>query len=129
MPEFYVQCGPIQTIIVADSAEQAALSAIDHALQSHLWIYEDPELNEHERHDHLMVEALLHLEPNIRLNERGFDCDDAQLIGTPETIERWHQMNVRINNMLIAAGLPPRRPGGDTAWPSEAADARQRHPR
>jgi hypothetical protein len=108
MPKFYVQCGPIQTILIADSLEQAALSGLDRTLQTHLWIYDDPGLNERDCRDHLMLEALCHLQPLVRVSERGFDRADAQLIGTPETIDRWHRLMAGMNRLFIAAGLAPR---------------------
>ncbi len=49
----------------ADSAEQAALAVVDGALQSHLWIYDDPALTENDCRDHLMMEALLHLDSSF----------------------------------------------------------------
>ena len=83
MAKFYVQCGPIQTILLADSAEQAALSALDRTLQTHLWIYDDAGLTNQDRRDHLMLEALFHLDPTVRVSEQGFDRDDADCLGTP----------------------------------------------
>lgn len=108
MPKYYVQCGPIQTILNSDSSDQAALAALDRTLQSHLWIYDDRGLTEQECRDHLMLEALFHLEPTIRVSERGFDRADAELVGTPETVDCWHRLMVGMNRLFIAAGLPPR---------------------
>jgi hypothetical protein len=108
MPKYYVQCGPIQTILLADSVDHAALCALDSTLQNHLWIYDDPGLSDQNQHDHLMLEALLHLEATVRISERGFDRLDAQLVGTPETVENWHALMVGMNRLFVAAGLTPR---------------------
>ncbi len=108
MAKFYVQCGPIESILIADSAQQAAMAAIDHSLQSHLWIYDDPDLTASDCRDHLILEALLHLAPQVRVSERGFDRLDAIEIGTPETILAWHKLMVSIQNMFVMAGLPSR---------------------
>ncbi len=108
MAKFYVQCGPVRSILTADSIEQAAFTAMDRTLGIHLWIYDDPGLSEADCHDHLMLEALLHLEPSIRISERGFDRQDAAILGTPEFIERWHKLMVGMNRLFIAAGLPLR---------------------
>ena len=108
MPKFYVQCGPVQSILIADSPEQAALSALDATLQTHLWIYDDSGLSERDCRDHLMLEALCHLQPVVRVSERGFDRLDSQLIGTPETIDRWHRLMEGMNRLFVAAGLAPR---------------------
>ena len=108
MSKFYVQCGPIEIILAADSIDQAAMAVIDRALQPHLWIYDDAELSELDRRDHLMIEALVHLDPEIRISERGFNRPDAVSVGTPETVEHWHRLMTGINRMLVAAGLAPR---------------------
>ena len=108
MPKFYVQCGPVQTILIAESAEMAALAAIDRSLQSHVWIYDDRDLSEQDCRDHLMLEALLHLDPSIRISERGFDRSDAVLVGTPETIDRWHRLMTGMRRLFITAGVAPR---------------------
>ncbi len=108
MPKYYVQCGPIQTVLLADSTEHAALSALDATLQNHLWIYDDPGLSQQDQHDHLMLEALMHLDATVRISERGFDRLDAFLIGTPETVESWHALMIGMNRLFVAAGLAPR---------------------
>ncbi len=92
MAKYYVECGPVQLVLAAESVEHAALVAIDRALESHRWIYHDSGLSDRHRHDHLMLEALLHLAPSVHLSERGFGRSDAVSVGTPETVERWHQL-------------------------------------
>lgn len=108
MPKFYVQCGSIETILSSDSFESAALAALDRTLQAHLWIYDDADLDDQTRHDHLMLEALLHLEPTIRISERGWNRSDAIAIGTPETVDQWHRLMVGMNRLFASAGLLPR---------------------
>ncbi len=108
MSKYYVQCGPIEVILVADSEEQAAMAALDRTLQTHLWIYDDPGLTDLDRRGHLMLEALFHLDPVIRISERGFDRTDAMEVGTPDTVDQWHRLMTGINRLFIAAGLPPR---------------------
>jgi hypothetical protein len=108
MSKFYVQCGPIQVILQADSAEQAALSALDKTLQCHLWIYDDADLSDTDRQDHLMLEALLHLDPTVRVSEQGFNRTDALMFGTPDLIHDWHRLMVGMSRLFQAAGLLPR---------------------
>ena len=108
MPKYYVQCGPIQTILLADSVDHAATCALDSTLQNHLWIYDDPGLSEQNQHDHLMLEALMHLDATVRISERGFDRPDAFVVGTPEAVESWHALMVGMNRLFVAAGLAPR---------------------
>lgn len=112
MSKFYVQCGPIEVILNAESADEAALAALDRTLTSHLWIYDDPGLSDLDRRDHLMLEALFHLDPVIRVSERGLDRADAILVGTPETVDRWHRLMTGVNRLFVAAGLSPRRLSG-----------------
>ncbi|MGI9473166.1 MAG: hypothetical protein ACR2NZ_16615 [Rubripirellula sp.] len=108
MSKYYVQCGPIRVLLTASSPDQAAMSALDRTLQLHLWIYDDPGLTEGDCRDHLMLEALCHLDPTVRISERGFDREDATCVGTPETIDRWHRLMIGMNRLFIAAGLAPR---------------------
>ena len=129
MPKFYVQSGPIQMVLTAGSVEQAALSGLDRTLQAHLWIYDDPDLTEQDRRDHMMLEALLHLDPAVRVSEQGFDRADAQLIPTPETIDRWHRLMVGMQRLFVVAGLSPRSMA-DVATSSTSVTAPSpRHPR
>jgi hypothetical protein len=98
-----------------DTAEQAALAVLDRVLQPHLWIYEEATLSDTDRRDHLMIEALFHLEPTIQVSQRGYDRADAELIGTLETIEQWHQLIVAVTRLLVAAGLRHRSVGSVAA--------------
>jgi len=107
MPKFYVQCGSIEVVLLADRPESAALAALDRALQTHGWIYSDPRLNDQTRHDHLVLEALLHLDPQIRVSERGFERTDADQIGTPEIIHQWHALMTAINRLCTTVGFSP----------------------
>lgn len=108
MAKFYVQCGPVELILIADSIRQAALAAIDKSLQAHVWIYDDAGLSHQDRRDHLMIEALMHLDPTIQISEKGFNRTDAATIGTPETIDTWHRLMIGMSQLFIAAGLAPR---------------------
>jgi len=108
MSKYYVQCGPIRTIIVSSSMGRASLEAIDESLQNHLWIYDDPGLSELDCRNHLMLEALFHLDPTLSVSEQGFDRSDATLLGTPEVIDRWHRLMTGMNRLFVAVGLSPR---------------------
>ena len=108
MSKYYVQCGPIRAIVISASMEQASLEALDESLLNHLWIYDDRGLSNADCRNHLMLEALVHLDPSIRVSEQGFDRSDANLFGTPEIIDRWHRLMTGMNRLFVAAGLPPR---------------------
>ena len=108
MAKFYVQCASYSLIIDAVDAQVAAMHLIDTAMQPHLWIYDDAGLSQQDRHDHLMLEALLHLAPEITVSEQGFGRPDASRLGTPETVSAWHQTMSGVSHLLVAAGLVPR---------------------
>lgn len=121
MAKFYVQCGNLRVVLAADSVECAAMAGLERALQSHLWIYDDLDLSDDDCRMHLMLEALMHLQPTVRVSEQGFDRDDAVAVGTPETIDRWHRLMIGINRLFVAAGLLPR-PIGNLATIADEAD-------
>ena len=108
MPKFYVQCGPRRSIIQAGDRFDAVMHLIDRALQDHLWIYDDVDLSDTDRRRHLLIEALLHLDPAIRISEQGFDREDASVHLTPEAVSQWHALMVGVSRLFEAAGLPPR---------------------
>lgn len=108
MPKFYAQCGPHRLVVTTEDAATAAMRLIDLAMSNHCWIYDDESLSDRDRRAHLMLEALLHLDPTIQVSQRGFDREDAWRIGTPETISHWHESMAAVGLLLQAAGLAPR---------------------
>ena len=108
MAKFYVQCGTRNLVVDAADADAAAMHLIDTAMEPHVWIYDDAGLSDENRRDHLMLEALLHLAPEIRVSQRGHGRADAETIGTPETILAWHQTMAGLAKLMAAAGLCPR---------------------
>lgn len=108
MPKFYVDAGAVRLVLSADGEESAALAAIERCLQGHLWIFDDPDLSAEDCRTHLMLEALLHLPPVVRVSQRGFDRTDAVELGTPELVDRWHRLMVGMGKLFAAAGLLPR---------------------
>lgn len=108
MAKFYVQCGCSRGIVDSDDPQQAALALVDLLVQPHVWVYEDPSMNPSACRDHLLIEALLHLEPTIKVSERGFDRIDAQLVPTSETMDQWHALMVAASKLLSDAGLVTR---------------------
>lgn len=125
MPKFYVQCGAIETILSADSIESAALAALDRTLQQHQWIYQDADLSEQDQRDHLMIESLLHLPPEIAVSQQGFDRADAARVGTPEMVNHWHRLMVSIHRLCVAAGFAPRWVGSE--WTARGPHGRPGH--
>ncbi len=109
MSKFYVVCGSLNLVVTAPSAKHAALRLMDEALAAHLWIYEDAGLAEQERHDHLVLEALLHLGSTVMVSERGLGNSEAGNFGVPELLSEWHKLMTGISRLLVVAGLDPRR--------------------
>ncbi|MCM2371034.1 hypothetical protein [Aporhodopirellula aestuarii] len=108
MAKFYVQCGSRNVIVEAIDSEAAAMHLIDSAMQSHVWIYDDADLSDGDRHAHLAIEALLTLAPEVRISERGMDRNDAIALGTPEVLLKWHQTMVALSRLFRSAGLTPK---------------------
>ena len=123
MPKFYVQCGPQRSIIQAGDRFDAVMHLIDRALQDHLWIYDDVDLSDADRRRHLLIEALLHLDPAVRISEQGFDREDASVHPTPEAVTQWHALMVGVSRLFEAAGLPPRSFSTVAATGSSPSDA------
>jgi len=109
MSKFYATCGSQTLIIVAATAEHAAMRLIDEAMGAHVWIYDDAELNEQDRRDHLVLEALLHLGTSVMISERGFNRCEAGQFDVPELLEQWHRLMTGLARLFSAAGLAPRR--------------------
>ncbi len=109
MSKFYVTCGSQNLVVTAPSAKHAALRLLDEALAAHLWIYEDAGLDEQERHDHLVLEALMHLGTAVLVSERGLGNSEAGNFGVPELLQEWHKLMTGISRLLVVAGLDPRR--------------------
>ncbi|MEM6364142.1 MAG: hypothetical protein AAF745_06940 [Planctomycetota bacterium] len=108
MAKYYVHCGMRNLVVDAADAKAAAMHLIDNAMQPHLWIYDDSGLSGDDRRDHVMLEALLHLAPEIRVSQQGHGRDDAEVIGTPETVGQWHRTMTVLAGVMRAAGLCPR---------------------
>jgi hypothetical protein len=109
MSKFYVACGSFSLIITAETAEHAAMRLIDEVMAAHVWIYDDADLSEQDRRDHLILEALLHLGSSVAVSQRGIGRSDAGLFEVPELLEQWHRLMTGLSRLFIAAGLAPRR--------------------
>jgi hypothetical protein len=109
MSKFYATCGSQSLIITAPTAEHAAMRLIDEVMSAHVWIYDDADLSEQDRRDHLILEALLHLGTSVMISERGFNRGEAGEFEVPELLEQWHRLMTGISRLFLAAGLVPRR--------------------
>jgi hypothetical protein len=89
---------------------------LDEAMAPHVWIYDDGALDDSQRRDHLVLEALLHLASRVSVSERGLGKCDAGQFGVPELLEQWHCLMTAVSRLFVAAGLAPRRvlPGATT---------------
>lgn len=109
MAKFYATCGSQTLTIAAASAQHAAMRLLDEALAAHVWIYEDDTINESDRRDHIVLEALLHLSPTVLVSERGVGRADAGEFGVPELLDQWHRLMMGLSAMIEAVGLSERR--------------------
>ncbi|QEG41499.1 hypothetical protein [Roseimaritima ulvae] len=109
MSKYYAICGSHSLIVTADSPEQAAMRLLDEALAAHVWIYDDPDLSEQDRRDHLVLEALLHLDTCVTVSQRGLERCEEGHFEVPQLIEQWHRLMTGVSRLFVAAGLAPRR--------------------
>jgi hypothetical protein len=109
MSKYYVTCGSLSLVVTAESAHQAAIRLLDEAMASHVWIYDDADLSDSDRRDHLTLEALLHLASSVSVSERGLGRQETAQFGVPELLEHWHCLMTAVSRLFVAAGLPPRR--------------------
>ncbi len=109
MAKFYATCGSQTLTISAPTAQFAAMRLVDEAMSAHVWIYEDATISESDRRDHLVLEALLHLSPTVRISERGLGHGEAGEFGVPELLDQWHRLMMGLSAMTIAVGLTARR--------------------
>ncbi len=109
MAKFYATCGSQTLTISAPTAQFAAMRLIDEAMAAHVWIYEDSSLSEQVRRDHLVLEALLHLDATVSVSQRGLGRDDAGEFGVPELLDEWHRLMMGLSYLTSAVGLSERR--------------------
>ncbi len=109
MSKYYVECGSQSLVTTASCAQHAAMRLIDEAFGTHVWIYEDEQLTEQERRDHLVLEALLHLGTSVSVSERGHGRTDAGTFEVPELIDQWHKLMTGLSKMFSDVGLAHRR--------------------
>ncbi len=109
MSKFYATCGSHALVVTALTARHAALKLLDQTLAVHVWIYEDVTLSEQDRRDHLVLEALMHLESSVSVSERGLGRSEAGRFEVPELLEEWHRLMVGISRLLTASGLDTQR--------------------
>lgn len=109
MSKYYATCGSHSLVVTAPNAEQAAMRLLDEVLGSHIWIYDDSSLNEQQRRDHLVLEALLHLAPEVAVSEIGIHRNEAGEFGVPHLLEDWHRLMTAVSRLFVAAGLKPAR--------------------
>jgi len=100
MSKFYVTCGAKSLVVNAESAETAAMRLIDSTMAEHTWIYNDAELREQDRRDHIALEALLNLGTRVLVSERGTGRNDALEVGVPELLDEWHQLMTALSRLL-----------------------------
>lgn len=87
MAKYYVSCGEIQEILVAQDAESAALEALQRFFEPDAWVFECPALSDSERRSHLAVEALTRLGVEVVVSQRGFRTPIGKVIIQPSGVD------------------------------------------
>lgn len=72
MPKYYVKSGNMRHVLTACDAEGAAVTALDHFLEPHSWVFDDATLSEREKRAHLAIETLLTLDATLSVSQIGF---------------------------------------------------------
>jgi hypothetical protein len=129
MSKYYLTCGATQWIVQAESARQAAMRLLDELLAEHIWIYDDSDLSDQDRRDHLVIESLLHLPTEIHVSERGLGRCDAGTFGVPDLLDEWDRLMTAVSRLFVAAGLAPRRVLPQATAAGHVASERIRLPR
>ncbi|QDV22317.1 hypothetical protein [Aureliella helgolandensis] len=105
MSKFYATCGSHTLTISAPSARHAAMRLIDEVMAAHIWIYDDADLSEQDRRDHVVLEALLHLSTVVSVSEIGAGRREAGAFEVPQMIDEWHRLMTGISRMLTSSGI------------------------
>ena len=108
MAKYYASCGSQTLTISAPTAQFAAMRLIDEAMAAHVWIYDDANLSEQVRRDHLVLEALLHLGAKVCVSQRGPGRTDDGAVGVPERLDQGHMLMMGLSKMTISVGLTGR---------------------
>lgn len=112
MAKFYVQSGSFRTVVAAQNASKAALWGVHQVMQQVLPLDADHErdTSESATDDSPSMTAsqtpVAVLSGKIRVNERGFDRNDATVLPTMEVVGQWNQMVTtldRLERMLYQA--------------------------
>ncbi|MEC8558111.1 MAG: hypothetical protein VXZ82_24145 [Planctomycetota bacterium] len=99
MAKFYVQSGNVKTVIAADDSEKAALWVVHKALQQVIPVYEDAGLTPDEKSEVTIVQGVMVLGNDIRINEVGFDRHDGETLDTFEILVQWHQLMIALERL------------------------------
>ncbi|EMI45221.1 hypothetical protein [Rhodopirellula sp. SWK7] len=103
MAKFYVQSGTFRRVVAADSSRKAALWAVHEVMQQILPTEDDCDSNATPTADRLgndeSVQKMTVLSGVVRVNERGFDRDDANEMSTMEVVGEWNQMAMTLERL------------------------------
>lgn len=107
MAKFYVQSGTFRRVVAADSPHKAALWAV-HEVMQQILPTEDDRATE-------PAESVTVLSGRVRVDERGFDRDDARELPTMEVMGQWTEMVMTLDRLQqMLGGAPAAIPAADT---------------
>ncbi|TWT95549.1 hypothetical protein [Neorhodopirellula pilleata] len=100
MAKYYVQSGNFRRVVSADNSRKAAIWAVHEVMQQILPSDETESssasmrlVGEHEPRSVTVLSA------KVRVNERGFDRDDAREMSTMEIVAEWNQMVMTLDRL------------------------------
>ncbi len=106
MAKFYVQSGTFRRVVAADSCHKAALWAV-HEVMQQILPTEDERASQ-------SAETVTVLSARVRVDERGFDRDDARELPTMEVMGQWTEMVATLDRLQqILDGTPPATPAAN----------------
>lgn len=100
MAKFYVQSGNFRRVVSADNSRKAAIWAIHEVMQQILPVDEPtPSLASNQHEDNPKPQTVTVLSGKVRVNEQGFDREDAREISTMEVVGEWNQMVLTLDRL------------------------------
>ena len=118
MAKYYVQSGNFRRVVSADSSRKAAIWAVHEVMQQIIPIESSNSQGESDSHDRRHQPRETHPTPEVdrtpitvlsgkvRVNERGFDRQDAGEIPTMEVVAEWNQMVLTLDRLQRMFGTP-----------------------
>lgn len=100
MTKFYASSANRSLVISAQDAHEAATKLIDEVMGDHIWIYGDESLSQTDRRSHLAIEAILNLDVDVSVSERGAGRNEAGSFPVADLVVHWHELMTALAIMM-----------------------------